>query len=511
MHRRHLRQAPPLRPLILGAGALLFALASVRAAHASPRIWQPLIAKGAQFPALLGTRIDRLEVFAAHGGKLAPIPFQVDEVLPDGSYVLPDGPAPNRAEHPGILVNEDEIVMMMGDLGERALGNPRMPPGAQEIEVDDPLGGAPRYAYLAGVDAPVRSPIRYIEYASGRDVIETDHYRISFTHEFPTDFAIQERMHSGAPNLIDRFKVRVRARVLGFFRFTLDEDDVHNRLLAWRAGPIRVIRRLSHSADLIFGIRSPQVMSANSFYRDYIDNPFKLHFPWVPRLLFGDIHLRIDLDFTRLDGYRLLWSGMKGPPLAIGDGAGERKLAAEDPPPRVTWIAFEGRGRVIVQTLAPNNDLSLLDRRLYFRDDPRVPDPPERVRGEHPGIGYVLTGWEGLSRGTHALDSLLVDAPADYDPDVLLEELRTPPVARVSPAADARSAALAVCHDLEQVAVGIEKVEAVVVAPVDGLGRFDAGGCQTPRRGQKVRVVHAKGMVAAAERMRDSGTSLLRR
>jgi hypothetical protein len=93
----------------------------------------------------------------------------------------------------------------------------------------------------------------------------------------------------------------------------------------------------------------------------------------------------------------------------------------------VEWIALRGGGRMLIQTIAPTSYLQLLDRRLYYNDDPNTPDPPERVRGEHPGIGYSITGWENLASGSHTLTSMLIGAPENYDADVLLKEYQAPP------------------------------------------------------------------------------------
>ncbi len=432
MHPDRLRQARMLALVPLLGAALM--VVGTRSARASSRTWQPLIVKGAQVAALLGARIDKLEILAVRNGTLEPIPFQIDERLPDGRYALPDGPEPIAGHSPGILDRDDEIALMVSDLGGPARDAP-MPAGAQQIALVDPLGGPERYAYLAATEHPRLSPRTYIEYDGTRDLIESDSYRVGFTRELPTDFALQDRRHRNRANMIDRIKVRVSARVLALFNFHIDEDDVNNRLLAWHAGPIRVIRELRHSMRLVLKIRSPEVSSQDFFYRDYVENPFQVRFPWVPRFLFGDIRVRTDLDFTNLDGVTLTWSGMRGPPLKIGDAAAERALETDRPAPQVRWIALRGGGRTIIQTLAPTTDLNVIDCRLYFRDDPSVPDPPERVRGEHPGIGYQMTGWERLGRGRHDLDSLLLVAPGDYDPDLLLRELSTPLRVTVTPAA----------------------------------------------------------------------------
>ena len=408
---------------------VLMLLATPSVSLASSRTWQPLIVKGAVVSQLCGRPLEQFEVLAIRDGKLTPIPFQIDQINPDGQYTLPEGPAPIAASHPGTLDAKDEIVMMIADLGERAPPNVALPSSAMEIEISDPLGGPPRYAYLAIEKHPRLSTVHYVDYDAAKSSIDTDHYRFGYTNGVPSDYAPQSRAHTNGPNLIDRFKIRVRATVLRFFHFNVNEDKVDNRLLAWKVGPVRVVRLLTHSVRVVFGIRSPEVTNYDFFYRDCVENPFKIRFPWVPRILFGEIQVRMDLDFTGLDGYTVSWSGMNGVPIKIGDP--QLAQLAKSEPPRVEWIALRGGGRMIIQTIAPTSDLQLLDRRLYYNDDPLTPDAPENVRGEHPGIGYAITGWENLASGSHMLVSMLIDAPEDYDADILLKEYATPPMVTV--------------------------------------------------------------------------------
>ena len=403
---------------------ILAFLAPASSAAASPRTWQPLIIKGSQLPQLCNRPLSQFEVFAMRDGKLAPIPFQIDQMNSDGSYVLSEGPEPVASSHPDILDARDEIVMMIADLGERAKPNFRLPSGAFEVEMNDPLGGQPRFAYIATDAHPVRSPLHYVDYDAAKNTVETDRYRFGYTHGVPTDYAPQSRAHENGPNLLDRFKIRVRATVLKLFHFDVNEDKVDNRLLAWKAGPIRVVRLLTHSVRVVFGIRSPEVTNYDFFYRDCVENPFKVRFPWVPRLLFGDIMVRMDLDFVGLDRYAISWSRMNTGAFRLGDPQ-LMKIVKSDPP-QVEWIALRGGGRMLIQTIAPTSDLQVLDRRLYYNDDPNTPDPPERVRGEHPGIGYTMTGWENLASGSHMLTSMLIGATENYDADILLKEYQAP-------------------------------------------------------------------------------------
>jgi len=429
MYYRHPRQ---LRHPTVAVGAWLFLVLGAAGVSASSREWQPLVLKGSQLASLSGVDVGHLEVLSIHGDRAVPIPFQVDAVSQDGSYTLPEGPEGTRGDPQRRFSPDDQVAMMISDLGERSAPTAELPQDALEIDVADPLGGPHRYAYLGLAGVPRLSNRRYVTFDSRTDTIATEHYRVGLTNGLPTDFTTQSRIGEHRSSQIDRMKVRLSTLVIDLIRFSFSEDDIRSRVLAWKAGPIRVIRRLSHSVNLLLGLHSPVFQRNDFFYRDHLENPFKMHLSWAPRLFFRDIRVRIDLDFNDLRGYRLLWSQMTMPPVAIGDREMEQRLAAMGSVP-ISWIAIRGEGRSTVQTLAPTPDLGLLNRQLYFNDDPSRPDPPERTPGEHPGIGYVITGWEKLESGDHTFESLLITTRADYSPDVLLEELHSPLAVTVRP------------------------------------------------------------------------------
>jgi hypothetical protein len=429
MYYRRSRQSRHLAEIV---AVWLVAALCASPVSASPREWQPLILKGSQLPALSGVDIRHLEVLTVHSGKAEPIPFQVDEISHEGSYALPEGRAGMPVNSRPTFSPDDEIALMLSDLGEKGTATAQLPSQALEIEVADPLGGTLRYAYVDVAGAPRLSDRRYVTFDPRTDTIETDHYRVGLTNGLPTDFRTQNGVGEHRPNLIDRMKVRLTTLVMGLIRFSFSEDDIHSELLAWKVGPIRVIRRLRHSVNLPLGLHSPVFERNDFFYRDHLENPFRMHFSWAPRIFFRDIRVRIDLDFNDLSGYELLWSQMPMPPLKIGNQEMEQRLAAMGSVP-ISWIAIRGAGRTTVQTLAPTPDLPLLSRQLYFNDAPNRPDPPEHIPGEHPGIGYLITGWEKLEGGVHNFDSLLITTRADYSPEVLMEELHSPPVVSVRP------------------------------------------------------------------------------
>lgn len=436
--RRRTRRRAPVAALIATTFILAAAPLSARAAApiAASARWRAIVLKGAAMPQLEGVQESHLEALAIHDGRLAPIPFQVDEVLPDGRYALPDGPQPLSADSPGILDRDDELAMMLSDFGERAstADKPNLPAGALEIEALDSLTAVRRWAYIAAVAEPRLSPVRYVDYDAAAARIDGAGYRMTFRGDFPIALALRDARGEASPSLIDGSEVHVTAKVLMVFKLHLSGAGVTNRVLAWHLGPIRLIRRVAHSVKLILGIKSPQVVSSEIFYRDYAQDAFVARVPWVPRLFFGGVRVLTWLDFVGLKGFNLTWSDMRRAPLSL-DAADPGVIAKiEHDPPHVQWLALRGGGKTVIQTFMPSPDLDVVRPQLYYCDGMSPSAASRGCTGATLQIGYLMTGWENLAAGTHRLNSLLLVLPDDADPSRLARELATEPVVTVSPA-----------------------------------------------------------------------------
>ena len=414
--------------------AVLLGLLFTGMAWASPRSWQPVILRGAQTAALLGRPIEGLEVLARRAGALRPIPFQVDQRSPDGRFVLLDGPEPTTTGSRRDLEPDDEIAMMLSDLGTRCDLACHLSDNAVEIEVLDPLDEERRYAYMIWIRSPALNSTRYVEYDPARNQVETEHYRMKFSSGFPIDFALQEHLHEERPNMIRGFEVRAQSRFLWAFAIRIENRDVRNDVLAYKAGPIRIIRRVRHTMRLSFGLHSPGVVSNDTFYRDLIALPFTTWIPWVPRLLFADVRVWLYLNLLDLKGDELFCSGPGGCPMVVGDPAAERRLSAASSLPRADWIVINAKSGLLAQTFVPTPDLGLIDRYLYYRDLAHG----ETAAGSEVACGSLLTGWERLSPGNHRFEPLMIALPGAHDADALVKELNTAPVDGVRAARNQR-------------------------------------------------------------------------
>jgi hypothetical protein len=417
------------------ATALIIPNTWATTANVSPRRWQPLILKGSQMPQLLGQPIDRLEVLSVRDGILQAIPFQVDEVLPDGNFALPDGPEPQADDTHGTLDRSDQVVMMLFDLGQRCSDLCSLPAGALEIEVTDPPTGVQHYAYIAAVRQPQLSSVRYVTFDPKIERVETERYRLGFTRWYPTDFALQSRMHQGTPNLIHQFEIRVSGHIFHLFLLYLENRNIENHLLAYRVGPIRAILLLSNSIRLAFRMHAPRMKTYELLYRNYVDTPVTVRLPWLPGLFLSDLQVRLYLEFrNELSSYRLLYSGMQGPPVQAAHLEVPLPSKGAGRSPEANWIALYGHGRLLLQTFMPAAELSVLKKQLYFRRGSR----PEAGPGGGVAVGTIITGWEELAGGTHHLDTVLADLPGSYSPNQFLRELALAPVVKLHPAPQPR-------------------------------------------------------------------------
>lgn len=101
------------------------------------RAWRGAISvEGRLLPEKLRSGVEQLALSRWNGRKWERIPFQVEERDGSGNLVLPEGPQAAHDESPGVLDENDLLVLSASDLGERSTLD-----GASEIRAWDPLTG----------------------------------------------------------------------------------------------------------------------------------------------------------------------------------------------------------------------------------------------------------------------------------------------------------------------------------------------------------------------------------
>jgi hypothetical protein len=196
-------------------------------------------------------------------------------------------------------------------------------------------------------------------------------------------------------------KARVTARVFwGLLHFDRNEDDVTATLLAWKSGPIRVIHRSALSVRLGLGLSPPKIVAEDFYTADFSESPVIVQLPFDLRYVFGDLTVRIFLDFDGLRNARI-----------FADGHAPEPIGCDQPAPDINgiatnWFGVTGPEGTFIHALRVSPTLKGLHSALYAVAD-RTPDPPERVPGNCPGVGYTLTEWSSMGRGTHQLSMVI--------------------------------------------------------------------------------------------------------
>jgi hypothetical protein len=381
-------------------------------------------------PSLYGATTAQLGVFACRS-KCEPIPWQLDERDASGRLVLDQGPEPNTDDPPDVLDGNDLILFMASDAGERlglVPGAPALPRGvvaAVEVELTDPRTARHAWVYvLRFADSAPRSPISYVRYDPLSDHIRGARVALGFTQGTPRFLARVGPDGQVGENLLDRMKIRARARFLwGLFSFTRSEDDVQTRFVAWRQGPIRVVRRQQLWVRLGWGFRTPIFGSDTYFYRDWADLPVTLRLNFAPHVLFTDVTIRAVLDFRDLHGWMVQTPGRRGMLRVDGKMVAEKLALSRRPG---DWFALHGPGITLVEVMQVSPSLSTVKRHLLYRESATAVDPPESQPGEMPGIGYTLSQWNQVESGAHWFASNSYALPPDLDVREFLDTLTQP-------------------------------------------------------------------------------------
>ena len=404
------------------APTLVLALAAL--AHAAPpvplgpcgpigRTFDPVELPAARLDRLGGPSIARLGLLAFRGGSGAPIPFQIDERI-GSKLALPEGPEPLQDDKPGIFDPDDNLVFMACDAGDqvspetlaRALTAAGTVSAWREIRIEDPYDHRAAFVYLVVAEHPPISDRRYVEYDAAHDIVSTARYRVGLVGALPVYFALALAGPLG-PNLLDGLRLRAQGTLrAGLATKTLDEQQGRHELIAWKAGPVRVVRRSRHHIYIGLGIYLTAGLAHTYFYAEHIFGPGSLKLPFSPQLFFRDINAWGGADFRDLRGWRYHAPGVPPKGFRI-DGhmdAAERAFDAKG-----GWFLLEhGDMAFLVATSLSESLAKVLTLRPVYLDDETAAAPPERVVGSVPLVGFRARDVQRLPAGRYRFQLRIV-------------------------------------------------------------------------------------------------------
>ena len=392
---------------------------------------------GAQLRGLGGTPLGHVALLAFRDGRAVPIPFQVDEKR-GRKIALDHGKEPTQDDKPGVLDAEDVVVFLPCDAGERSddAAATAADAGAsawREIRLEDPLTHAVAFAYLLVTERPAASERRYVAYDPAIDFVSTARYRIGMVKALPNYFAFVSGNVVG-PNLIDGLRLRADAHLRAdLAHWTLNEEQGEHELIAWKAGPVRLIRRSRHQVVVGLGIHLTAGLANTFFYPQHVYGPGSLKLPFSPGLLFREITAYGGVDCRDLRGWRYFAPGAPAKGFSVDGQMDDAKRAFAS---SGDWFVLaHGDQAILFVTRMSENLRHGITLALLYRDDAAHPNPPERVPGTVPLVGYEGRGVERLPGGRYTF-ALHIFTLAGYhrgDERAVLEQLETPLVVTVGP------------------------------------------------------------------------------
>ncbi|TMB21369.1 MAG: hypothetical protein E6J59_06025 [Deltaproteobacteria bacterium] len=426
-----------------GAPVLLLTLGGLAVAADAPvplgpcgpitRTHDALEVLGAQLHHLGGTPLARLGLLAFRAGRPVPIPFQVDERR-GRKLALPGGPEPTADDKPGVLDADDLLVFAACDAGEhasaaelaRALDEAGAGAAWRELRIEDPAEHTHGFVYLVSAERPPATERRYVAYAPEGDLVRSARYRVGLVNALPTYFVLAAGPSPG-PNLIDGLRLRAEATLRAdLAHWALDEQHGHHELIAWKAGPVRVVRRSRHQVVLGLGIHLTAGLAHTYFYPEHVYGPGTLKLPFSPGILFRDITAYGGVDGRDLRGWRYFAPGTPPEGFAV-DGHMDGKERAFASSGEWFVLAHEREALLFVTRMSENLRRGIT-LSLVYRDDASRPNPPEDAPGTVPLVGYRGRGIEKLPGGRYEF-ALRIYALPGYrrgDEQRLLAQLDAP-------------------------------------------------------------------------------------
>jgi len=417
---------------LLASGFTVFASSSVHATQQKTikRTTDPIVISGAQLSQFDGVRIGNIRVYAESGGKLTPIPYQIDERKPDGDLAFPLGPNPSFDEDKGTFDRNDEILFMTKDLGGKADSN-HYPDGVDknvEVLISDPLTKEEGWAYIFALSAPPpSSDIDYVSCDKACNTVKALHYENVFTRDARIGFdelAITKAGGGTGKNLIDRLKIRAKTGTK-IIPITIrkNEGDCVSELIAYIDGPVRVIRRTKNQMFLFWKIPTPAAFIDNVYYYNYFLWPTVVDVPFHVNKLLKNCEFLVVTDGNSNSKGRIFINSnnLEG---VVMDGKMSEEEKNLDLSPynwSVVYCTKEGDTGGWMNRLIYDTTIEVQPM-LFYLDDKMVKEPPEHEKGYFGAIGYDLKKMETLRSGTWELTSIMYNIPA-YRPGDEVEYL----------------------------------------------------------------------------------------
>ena len=408
--------------LLLFLSSPLFSQDEPVAKKGLERELDPVIIIGKELHHLLGTRIDHLALLRYRDNNFELIPFQVDERDSEGRFIMTEGEEAGTDDDEGCLDENDELVFMARDLGDREISDDwqQQYDGSVEIEVVDPLTGGKGWVYLVATpSAAERSPVDYVKFEFQNNIACVfQKYAFSCT-----DYSLNYKNHASFirengefnPNTLDRMKLRIKFELLEHLSgisFSFNEEQFDIDLIGYRDASVRVIVRKKHKMK-VFGITISVRNSEKIYYPYYSIDPYTVGLPFNCSRYMKRVVVKGYSDSNNRNmNRRAFFSERNVQPVTV-DGV---MSPAEQQLDRSTtrWTGITAPGRTFIQIYKFDQELlKQAEVKLYYLDDWDAEEPPEGERGQTPGLGVEID-ITNLEKGTYQFANYQFSLRGEY-------------------------------------------------------------------------------------------------
>ncbi|MGE0821289.1 MAG: hypothetical protein AB7P18_04180 [Candidatus Binatia bacterium] len=364
---------------------------------------------------LEGRPLSVIRVYAFHDGKFLPIPFQIDERDARNRWVLDHGSQQKPDDSPGIFDANDVLLVMAQDLGQR--GSPVHATNAAVIWLEGRVGNntAPLGFFYIGIFASAPPPLiphaPQVRYEPESDSIYATRYALAFNAPLPTHLAFVDQFGEFGTNEIAGFRVLAEVRFFaGLFTLQRTDQDIQMRVLGYRQGPIRAIRRARYWVPLPLGFRTTGRVDV-AFYRNFVEGSAEIKVKFPPRLLLADGELKTFFRFLDIRNTQLLLEGEQPLPATGSQATARTAQSLSGRPAR--WAALLlPNGRTLVLLARLEGALQRLEQQVYFQ----IPAQPNGTI-ENSFFGFTFSRVQRLHTGTHRMSvfAVMLDSTATDD------------------------------------------------------------------------------------------------
>lgn len=390
--------------------------------------------KGSEVPNFLNLETAFIKVlsFQKQGWKV--IPFQIDERMEGGAskkrkWAL-DVVFSRRTESSTgnlKLDADEEVLWMFQDMGEKASSKP---PCEKAAEIQT-IG---RYAYICfseKMPSFAEDQKTYVTYLPKEDKIIALGYESRFDAKNPlvqNELIPKNAVGVANQNIIDRFKVRFLLAIKNFFDVTVSEENMTVKKIGYKAGPIRLTRRVLIYKTLGPIRVSPKIESDFFFYPYNILIPSEISNPLDgPKSLEEKSVGFSGLDFSHsFQGTQFYTNTQRQP--VVFDGKMSDAEKALNGQEVYWWVATGKQGILMVKT---NWDPALtkagVKAEMIYSDDWNKVDPPENEQGETL-IGFQLNVSK-IPAGKYRIMTNQIFPPSTFikgDEEKILQALQKP-------------------------------------------------------------------------------------